>query len=178
MVDIIGQTVQYDLHYIDTGTGDTVVFIHGFSAYWFAFIRQIQSLKKDYRAVAIDGLGAGRSGAPGRNLHRLFGQEALHCRDGSAAGRSLRMLALCDIHNPQNLGMIIRSACAGGLDRILLPRKGCAPLSLFAHKPQGPVVYILGNESEGIGADVFNLDVPLSQRFNALRVSTPAAITK
>lgn len=44
----------HDLHYIDTGTGDTVVFIHGFRAYWFAFIRQIQSLKKDYRA------GAGR----------------------------------------------------------------------------------------------------------------------
>lgn len=44
-------------------------------------------------------------------------------------GRAPRLLALCDIHNPQNLGMIIRSACAGNIDGILIPRKGCASIS-------------------------------------------------
>ncbi|KUJ84296.1 RNA methyltransferase [Microbulbifer flavimaris] len=38
------------------------------------------------------------------------------------------LLALDGITNPQNLGMIIRSACAGGIDGILLPRKGCAQI--------------------------------------------------
>ena len=77
--------------------------------------------------------------------------------------------------------MIIRSACAGGLDGILLPRKGCAPLSLFAHKPQGPVAYILGNESEGIGADVFNLAdktlmIPMGNDVESLNVAVIAAL--
>ncbi|MDP5208954.1 RNA methyltransferase [Microbulbifer sp. 2205BS26-8] len=38
------------------------------------------------------------------------------------------LLALDGITNPQNLGMIIRSACAGGMDGIILPRKGCAQI--------------------------------------------------
>lgn len=38
------------------------------------------------------------------------------------------LLALDGITNPQNLGMIIRSACAGGIDGLILPRKGCAQI--------------------------------------------------
>lgn len=40
--------------------------------------------------------------------------------------KHFELLALDGITNPQNLGMIIRSACAGGIDGIILPRKGCA----------------------------------------------------
>nr|WP_255771409.1 RNA methyltransferase [Microbulbifer guangxiensis] len=42
--------------------------------------------------------------------------------------KDYELLALDGITNPQNLGMIIRSACAGGIDGILLPRKGCAQI--------------------------------------------------
>ncbi|WP_444886841.1 23S rRNA (guanosine(2251)-2'-O)-methyltransferase RlmB [Microbulbifer sp. JMSA008] len=42
--------------------------------------------------------------------------------------KTYELLALDGITNPQNLGMIIRSACAGGVDGILLPRKGCAQI--------------------------------------------------
>ncbi len=38
------------------------------------------------------------------------------------------LIALDNITNPQNVGMIIRSACAGQIDGIILPRKGCAKL--------------------------------------------------
>ena len=41
---------------------------------------------------------------------------------------AFELLALDGITNPQNLGMIIRSACAGGIDGIILPRKGCAQI--------------------------------------------------
>ncbi|MFV8781859.1 TrmH family RNA methyltransferase [Microbulbifer sp. SA54] len=41
---------------------------------------------------------------------------------------TFQLLALDGITNPQNLGMIIRSACAGGIDGIILPRKGCAQI--------------------------------------------------
>ena len=42
---------------------------------------------------------------------------------------SFRILALDGIHNPQNLGMIIRSATAGDIDAILLPTKNSAQIS-------------------------------------------------
>lgn len=40
-----------------------------------------------------------------------------------------KIIALDRITNPQNLGMIIRSVCAGNIDGLLLPQKGCAALS-------------------------------------------------
>lgn len=52
------------LHYVEAGQGDVILFIHGFPSYWYSFIRQMDALKQDYRVVAIDGLGAGRSSAP------------------------------------------------------------------------------------------------------------------
>jgi len=42
---------------------------------------------------------------------------------------SYRILALDGVTNPQNLGMIIRSAAAGEIDAILLPSKGAAQIS-------------------------------------------------
>jgi 23S rRNA (guanosine2251-2'-O)-methyltransferase len=39
------------------------------------------------------------------------------------------LLALDRITNPQNLGMLIRSACAGGVTAVVIPDNGCAPLS-------------------------------------------------
>ena len=45
-----------------------------------------------------------------------------------------RILALDRITNPQNLGMIIRSACAGAIDAILLPRKGGAQIDSLVIK--------------------------------------------
>jgi len=42
---------------------------------------------------------------------------------------SFKVLALDGIHNPQNLGMIIRSCAAGNIDAILLPTKNSAQIS-------------------------------------------------
>ncbi len=39
-----------------------------------------------------------------------------------------RVIALDRVTNPQNLGMIIRSAAAGNIDAIILSKKGNAPL--------------------------------------------------
>lgn len=52
------------LHYVEAGEGELILFLHGFPSYWFSFIRQMDALKDNYRVVAIDGLGAGRSDAP------------------------------------------------------------------------------------------------------------------
>jgi 23S rRNA (guanosine2251-2'-O)-methyltransferase len=45
------------------------------------------------------------------------------------SNKPFKLIALDSITNPQNLGMIIRSVCAGYVDGLILPRKGCASLS-------------------------------------------------
>lgn len=138
-----------------------------------------------------------------------------------------RLLALCDIHNPQNLGMIIRSACAGNIDGILIPRKGCASISplvikastgtlfkatiiwcetfkdalqelkehgfsvcalsshatesLFEYRPDGPIAYVLGNESEGVSPEILKLAdkklmIPMQNGVESLNVAITAAL--
>jgi 23S rRNA (guanosine2251-2'-O)-methyltransferase len=52
-----------------------------------------------------------------------------------------KIIALDRITNPQNIGMLIRSACAGGIDAILLPEKGCAPLSPMVIKASAGTVF-------------------------------------
>lgn len=52
-----------------------------------------------------------------------------------------RLLALDGISNPQNLGMLIRSAAAGAIDGILLPRRGCAGLGPLVIKASAGTVY-------------------------------------
>lgn len=64
---------------------------------------------------------------------------------GADAG--YRLLALDGITNPQNVGMIIRSAVAGGIDGILYPRKGVAAMGPLVIKAsvgtvfRAPIVY-------------------------------------
>jgi 23S rRNA (guanosine2251-2'-O)-methyltransferase len=52
-----------------------------------------------------------------------------------------RIIALDGITNPQNLGMIIRSAAAGAIDGIILPRKGTAALGPLVIKASAGTVY-------------------------------------
>lgn len=55
--------------------------------------------------------------------------------------RPQRLLALDGISNPQNLGMLIRSAAAGRIDGILLPERGCAGLGPLVIKASAGTVY-------------------------------------
>ena len=142
-------------------------------------------------------------------------------------GKALRMLALAGVSNPQNLGMIIRSAVAGGIDAILWSRKGNAALgplvikasvgtlynapivhcdtltsalaayrergvsvctlageaseSLFEWRPEGAVIYVLGNESEGVSREVEalsdrRLSIPMAGGVESLNVAVAASL--
>ena len=53
------------LHTVEAGQGDVILFIHGFPSIWYSMIRPMEDMRSDYRVVAIDGLGAGLSDAPG-----------------------------------------------------------------------------------------------------------------
>jgi 23S rRNA (guanosine2251-2'-O)-methyltransferase len=52
-----------------------------------------------------------------------------------------RLLALDGIHNPQNLGMIIRSAAAGKIDGIILPKKNSAKISPLVIKASAGTLF-------------------------------------
>jgi len=52
-----------------------------------------------------------------------------------------RYIALDMIHNPQNLGMIIRSVAAGFIDGIILPKKGSAKISPLVIKASAGTLF-------------------------------------
>ncbi len=141
--------------------------------------------------------------------------------------KTFKLIALDSISNPQNLGMIIRSVCAGDIDGIIIPNKGCASLSplvikasagtlfkapiikcetlkdalqqlkkagfricvlsshatesLFEDKKEGSMIYVLGNETEGVSRDISKLAnkelmIPMSNGVESLNVAVTAAL--
>lgn len=58
------QSAGNSLHYVEAGDGEPIVFLHGFPSFWFSFVRQIEHFDDQYRVIAVDGLGAGKSDAP------------------------------------------------------------------------------------------------------------------
>ena len=138
-----------------------------------------------------------------------------------------RIIALDRITNPQNLGMLIRSATAGGVDAVLIPEKGCAPLSplvikasagtlfkcplvkcrelgdalsrlkqngasvyvlsshaainLFELSPTTASVFVLGNETDGVSAEIDALAdarvfIPMANGVESLNVAVTGAL--
>jgi len=143
------------------------------------------------------------------------------------AANPRRVLALDGITNPQNLGMIIRSATAGGMDGIVVPRKGTAalgplvikasagtiyraplllcqflpgalqlfreagaevcaleagsPNSLFDYRAADFCVYVIGNETEGLGPQSrelvdISLSIPMLNSVESLNVAVTAGL--
>ena len=56
---------------------------------------------------------------------------------------SYRLIALDGIHNPQNLGMIVRSCAAGNVDGIILPKKNSAKISPLVAKASAGTLFKL-----------------------------------
>lgn len=69
--------------------------------------------------------------------HSLSDDEFLEARS------SFRVIALDGIHNPQNLGMIIRSCAAGEVDAIILPTKNSAQISPLVIKASAGTLFRL-----------------------------------
>lgn len=142
-------------------------------------------------------------------------------------GEAWQLIALDRITNPQNLGMIIRSVAASPIAGLLLPSKGCAPLSplvikasagtlfrcpilrcddlektlvdfrtsgsevcvlsgaaqlsLADYRPAGSVVFVLGNETDGVSEKVFaqassRVKIPMANGVESLNVAVTAAL--
>lgn len=68
-------------------------------------------------------------------------QDFLDTLSSRNSKQKLRFLALDGISNPQNLGMIIRSAAAGNIDGIIWSRKGNAALGPLVIKASAGTLY-------------------------------------
>jgi len=94
---------------------------------------------------------------------------------------SYRILALDRITNPQNVGMILRSAAAGNIDAVLIPAKGTAPVvSPLTIKASAGTLFRIpilrcGNMAEALkmmktaGAALYVLDSHASKSFDEER---------
>ncbi len=138
-----------------------------------------------------------------------------------------KLIAVDRVTNPQNLGMIIRSVCAGNTDGLLLPQQGSSPLNplvikasagtifktpiykcpnletaivhlkkigfqcaslaltaqtdFFSFKPSAPILYILGNENDGVSNQIeklcdHQLRIPMNRNVESLNVATTATL--
>ncbi|MBE9540162.1 MAG: RNA methyltransferase [Proteobacteria bacterium] len=139
----------------------------------------------------------------------------------------VRLLALDGISNPQNLGMILRSAAAGKIDGIIWSRRGnaalgplvikasagtlyraplllcqdlaealtqckragmdictleaSAPSTLFGYRSESSIVYVLGNETQGVSRAVSALadtalSIPMRNGVESLNVAVTASL--
>ncbi|MFP6596902.1 MAG: alpha/beta hydrolase [Candidatus Hydrogenedentota bacterium] len=52
------------LHYVSTGKGPVVLFVHGFPDFWYSWRHQMEGLKKDFKVVAMDTRGYNKSDQP------------------------------------------------------------------------------------------------------------------
>lgn len=138
-----------------------------------------------------------------------------------------RFIALDNVSNPVNVGMIIRSAAAAGVTAVVVPEKGCAELgplvikasvgtlfkcpiircgkitdaitalqqkgvrcyalaadakqSLFDIGDDNPALFLLGNETEGIGSNTAamvdqQLRIPMQNNVESLNVAVTASL--
>jgi pimeloyl-ACP methyl ester carboxylesterase len=54
----------FNLHYIDEGEGDIILFVHGTPSWSFDSRKLIRELRKEYRCIAVDHIGFGLSDKP------------------------------------------------------------------------------------------------------------------
>ena len=59
------------MHYVDEGTGDPLLFVHGNPTWSFAWRRFVSDLSHDWRTIAVDHIGCGLSDKPQDYAYRL-----------------------------------------------------------------------------------------------------------
>ncbi|MBW2092830.1 MAG: alpha/beta fold hydrolase, partial [Deltaproteobacteria bacterium] len=52
------------LHYVSTGRGKPILFLHGFPEFWYCWKNQLEHFGKDYMALALDMRGSNLSSKP------------------------------------------------------------------------------------------------------------------
>lgn len=104
------ETEGQQMHFVDEGSGETILFVHGTPSWSFDYRQLIKQLRKNYRCVAIDHIGFGLSDKPPEFDYRT---EA-HSRrlEAFVLAKKLKDITLVvhDFGGPIALSMAIRQA--------------------------------------------------------------------
>jgi len=113
------------LNYIDVGSGPTVLLIHGLAGDHTAWIPYIEALKANYRVIAFDNLGAGRSAPAPKGValidlakETLALLDTLNVRSCHVVGRSMGGAVAQEMARlqPGRLDSIVLAASLAKLD--------------------------------------------------------------
>jgi haloalkane dehalogenase len=129
------------MHYVDEGSGEPILFVHGSAAWSFAYRNVIRDLRQDYRCVAPDHIGFGLSAKPADWGYRF----ADHGRNLAALIDHLGLrrftLVVHDVGGPIGLSYALEHP--ERVSRLLVLNTFCWPLrGPFALAP-GPVAALL-----------------------------------
>ncbi|HEX6893353.1 MAG TPA: alpha/beta fold hydrolase, partial [Chryseolinea sp.] len=94
---------NHRLHYIDEGTGPTLLFVHGTPEWSFGFRDVIKNLRSKFRCVAIDLMGFGLSDKP---AVRSFRRTTPNDPDYTCAGHARRLTKFIDQLGLKDLNIV------------------------------------------------------------------------
>lgn len=95
-------------HYIDEGTGEILLFLHGEPTWGYLFRHQIKTLLKQYRVIALDHMGFGKSETPENRTYFL--QDHINNLETFVLDMDLNEITLImhDFGGPAGMGLAIR----------------------------------------------------------------------
>ena len=98
----------FKMHYVDEGTGETVLCLHGEPTWSYLFRHLIESLKGQYRVIAPDHMGFGKSETPKDRTYWL--QDHINNIEELVLTLDLRNITLVmhDFGGPVGMGLVSR----------------------------------------------------------------------
>ena len=134
----IEHTTGHRQHYVDEGSGETLLCVHGNPTWSFAWRNVIQRFRDRYRVIALDPLGCGFSSKPQAYPYRLANHIAnLQALIDACVSGALNARVVYVASNHAGVGALVRAAAAGipaGVEAFRIARKvfqeeGVAPSS-------------------------------------------------
>ena len=75
-VDAPGDFETVRFHYVEAGTGEPIVFLHGLPDSWYQWHHQMSALAGEYRVIGVDLKGYGQSEkSPGNYIHEAVSEQ-------------------------------------------------------------------------------------------------------
>lgn len=168
---------KHKYHYVDEGTGDSVLMIHGNPTWSFYYRNLIAALRNTHRAIAPDHIGCGLSDKPSDDSYPYTLEQRIADLESLLLTLDLRKITLV-VHD---WGGIIGLGCAlrhlDRFDRIvvlntaafLLPPGKRFPWQLWLIKrtPLLPALFVRGLNGFALGASMLCTTQPMSKPVRA-----------
>jgi haloalkane dehalogenase len=147
------------MHYLDEGSGEPILFVHGSAAWSFVYRNLIRDLRQEYRCIAPDHLGFGLSAKPASWSYRL----ADHGRNLAALidhlGLQRFTLVVHDVGGPIGLSYALEHP--ERIVRLLILNTFCWPLQGPFEFAPGPIAALLRGPIGRLLITQFNTELRL-----------------